>query len=139
MTQRNAWTAVLAALALVAAAAATAQSTKSLPGNESGPIPEKRMKYLIGLCEGCHGPGGHSERRDVPALAGRPAKELFAEIERFYFYERICPDVPVDGEDVSKGHMSMCDVTGQINKQEAEALAEYFESQPARQEAATGS
>lgn len=139
MTRRNGWTAVLAASALAVAAAATAQSTKSLPSNEADPITEKRMNYLLGLCEGCHGPGGQSERRDVPALAGRSADELFAEIERFYFYERICPDVPVDGDDASKGHMSMCDVTGQINKQEAEALAAYFEAQPAKREAAPGS
>jgi cytochrome c553 len=111
---------------------ALAQSTKSLPGDERDAIDAKEMSYLVGLCEGCHGPGGRSERPEVPALAGRSADQLFAEIERFYFYERICPDVPVDGEDPSKGHMSMCDITSQINKQEAEALASYFESQPPR-------
>jgi cytochrome c553 len=132
MTRRNAWMIALAVPALAFAATVTAQGTKSLPGNETDPVTDKEMDYLVGLCEGCHGPGGRSDRPDVPALAGRPADELFAEIERFYFYERICPDVPIDGHDASKGHMSMCDITSQINKQEAEALAAHFEAQPAK-------
>lgn len=106
-----------------------AQSNKSLPGNETDPITEEEMTYLTGLCESCHGDGGRSQRPDVPALAGRSAEELFAEIERFYFYERLCPDVPIHDNDGSKGHMSMCDITSQINKQEGEALARYFEAQ----------
>ncbi len=96
-------------------------------------LSDQELSYLVGLCEGCHGPNGNSQRDDVPSLAGRPAQELFAEIERFYFYERLCPNVPVDAGDASKGHMSMCDVTSQINKPEAEALAAHFEAQqPAR-------
>ena len=106
-----------------------AQETMSLPGSELVPVEEKQMAYLVGLCETCHGDSGRSQRPDVPSLAGRNSDALFAEIERFYFYERICPDVPVDDHDATKGHMSMCDVTSQMNKQEALALAEYFESQ----------
>ena len=106
-----------------------AQETMSLPGSELVPVEEKQMAYLVGLCETCHGEGGRSQRGDVPPLAGRDADVLFAEIERFYFYERICPDVPVDDHDATRGHMSMCDVTSQMNKQEALALAQYFEDQ----------
>lgn len=116
------------ATALTIGMSASAQAQKSLPGHESMQISDKELGYLISVCEGCHGPNGHSERNDVPSLAGRPADELFGEIERFYFYERVCPDVPVDEADASKGHMSMCDVTSQINKPEAEALARYFET-----------
>lgn len=114
--------------ALAFSAGALAQELKSLPGNEALIISEKEMSYLVGLCEGCHGPGGRSQREDVPSLAGRPADELFEEIEKFYFYERWCPDVPVDEGDNSKGHMSMCDVVNQMNKPEAEALARHFEA-----------
>lgn len=110
--------------------AAPVLASKSLPGNESLVIDEAMVGKLVSQCESCHGPGGRSTREDVPALAGRPAKALVAEMERFYFYERLCPDVPVDRNDKSKGHMSMCDVTNQINKQEAKAVAEYFEAQP---------
>lgn len=116
---------------LTAASGVLAQGTKSLPQGRDQAIAEKEMAYLVGLCEGCHGLGGVSAREDVPTLAGRPADELFAEIERFYFYERVCPDVPVDEGDAAQGHMSMCDVTSQINKQEAEALAAHFAAQPA--------
>ncbi|MEM1411601.1 MAG: c-type cytochrome [Pseudomonadota bacterium] len=127
---RKHWQWILAPALMLCMASAMAQSTKSLPGNERDPINEKEMAYLVGLCEGCHGVGGRSLREEVPALAGRDKDELFAEIERFYFYERICPDVAVDGDDQSKGHMSMCDVVNQMNKQEAQALAAYFEAQP---------
>lgn len=124
---------VVLALAVFAPVQAAAQDeyTPSLPGGEASPVEEKHMTYLVQLCETCHGPDGRSERRDVPTLAGREADALFAEIERFYFYERVCPDVPVDGDEPSKGHMSMCDVVNQMSKQEALALAEHFASQKA--------
>lgn len=118
-----------ATLALVLLSPVQAQYTPSLPGSEEGPVEEKHMAYLVQLCETCHGAGGRSERSDVPALAGREADALFAEIERFYFYERLCPDVPMDGKEPSRGHMSMCDVVNQMSKQEGMALARYFESQ----------
>ena len=127
MKGRSLW--MFTPLLVLAVTSVTAQSSKSLPGNESEKITEKEMTYLVGLCEGCHGEDGRSGRDDVPSLAGRDADELFAEIERFYFYERICPDVPVDDKGASKGHMSMCDVVNQINKQEAKALAEHFQRQ----------
>lgn len=120
---------VLIVLAGIGPLTLSAQPTKSLPGNPSEPITEERMSYLVTLCEGCHGEGGVSQRQDVPTLANRDSDELFAEIERFYFYERRCPDVPMDEADAARGHMSMCDITSQINKQEGEALAEYFEAQ----------
>jgi cytochrome c553 len=118
-----------AVLALAVLAPANAQYTPSLPGSETDPVEEKHMAYLVQLCETCHGEGGRSDRADVPALAGREADELFAEIERFYFYERLCPDVPMDGDEPARGHMSMCDVVNQMSKQEGMALARYFESQ----------
>lgn len=101
---------------------------ESLPGDADMPVGSKQFAMLSSLCESCHGPGGASQREDVPSLAGRPADELMAEIERFYFYERHCPDVPVDSSGQQQGNMSMCDVTGQMNKAEAMALARYFES-----------
>jgi cytochrome c553 len=118
----------LCLLAVVLTVPALAADTKSLPSNPADELSSQELSYLVGVCEGCHGHGGVSQRDDVPTLAGRPADELFTEIEKFYFYERLCPDVPVDDADVSKGHMSMCDVTSQITKQEAQALARYFES-----------
>ena len=133
MKRYRQWCIVAVSLAFLLAFAAPvlAQSSKSLPGNETAVISEKEMSYLVSLCEGCHGVGGKSARGDVPPLAGRDADELFAEIERFYFYERVCPDVPIYDEDGSKGHMSMCDVVNQMNKQEAMALAAHFEKLPA--------
>ncbi len=123
----------IAALALAVLAPLQAQDqseySPSLPGSDGGKVEEKHMTYLVQLCETCHGESGRSERPDVPVLAGRDADALFAEIERFYFYERMCPDVPVDGDEPAKGHMSMCDVVNQMSKQEAQALARHFASQ----------
>jgi cytochrome c553 len=120
---------VVLALAVLTPVQAQEQYTPSLPGGEGSEVEEKHMTYLVELCESCHGESGRSERADVPALAGRDAETLFAEIERFYFYERVCPDVPVDAQDATSGHMSMCDVVSQMSKQEGLALARYFESQ----------
>ena len=117
----------LLAAGLVAPFAVAEQ--KSLPSNPSHEMTDQEFDYLLGLCEGCHGAGGRSDRPDVPPLAGRDADYLFAQIEHFYFYERLCPDVPVDDDDAGKGHMSMCDVTTQMTKQEAQALAAHFEAQ----------
>ncbi len=110
-------------------ATALSQADRSLPQGRSENLPEDRLAELVELCEGCHGPGGVSTREDVPSLAGRPADELFAEIERFYFYERICPDVPVDEKDAAGGHMSMCNVTNRMTREEGKALSSYFEAQ----------
>ena len=53
-----------------------AQDAKSLPAYGDTEIPEKEMAYLVGLCEGCHGDGGVSQRSDVPSLAGRSAEAI---------------------------------------------------------------
>lgn len=122
---------IMISLLMVAACwspvAAFAEGTESFPGDASMAVGMKEFKMLTDLCESCHGQAGATARDDVPSLAGRPATEILAEMERFYFYERHCPDVPVDQSDAGKGNMSMCDVTNQMNKAEAMALARYFE------------
>lgn len=121
-------TTILVAMLLMLVYLPVRAELESLPGDVNMPVGKKQFELLSGLCESCHGPGGVSQREDVPGLAGRPAEELMGEIERFYFYERHCPDVPLDPADRQEGNMSMCDVTGQMNKAEAMALARYFES-----------
>ncbi len=130
MTRPLSYLALLALVGLFPLSALAQGTTPSLPGNPTDPVTEAEMEVLVPLCESCHGQGGNSQRAEVPSLAGRNADELFAEIERFYFYERICPDVPLDDHDASKGHMSMCEITSIINRQEAENLAEFFAAQP---------
>lgn len=116
------------ALALCLVSGSVAAEQESLPGSENMAVSPEHLTMLAQMCEQCHGPAGASTRDDVPGLAGRPADELMAEIERFYFYERHCPEVPLHDSISAQGEMSMCDVTSQMNKAEAMALARYFSS-----------
>jgi cytochrome c553 len=115
-------------LAALAAVPALAQVAPSLPGSNMEPVSQQAIQPLAQHCEDCHGTGGHSARPDVPTIAGKPAPEIVAALEQFYYYERHCPKVEVvngDGEAVER---NMCDLTNALNKQEALALARYFEA-----------
>jgi cytochrome c553 len=118
--------AVLAGSLLAAGLAAAQQ--KSLPGTGDEPVPQAYLDKMTRLCEDCHGPGGVSNRDEVPSLAGRSADELMAELERFYFYERHCPDVTAGEQAEGAGISSMCDMTNQMSRSEALALSNYFAS-----------
>jgi cytochrome c553 len=121
-------TRIVVLLAVLAAAPTLAQDMPSLPGNELEAVSQQAIRPLAQHCEGCHGPGGHSTQQNVPAIAGKPAPEILAALEQFYYYERHCPTVKVvdgDGEAVER---NMCDLTNALNKQEALALASYFEA-----------
>lgn len=121
-------TRIVVLLAVLAAAPAAAQEVPSLPGGNLAPVSQQAIQPLAQHCEDCHGPGGRSTRPNVPAIAGKPAPEIIAALEQFYYYERHCPKVEVvngDGEAVER---NMCDLTNALNKQEALALARYFET-----------
>jgi cytochrome c553 len=87
------------------------------------------LDKLVPECESCHGPGGKSATDGIPSLAGQDADALIEMMMEFRFYERHCPEVdpPHGGEEAST--MSMCDVTGRLNKYEMEALAKHFSGQ----------
>ncbi len=87
------------------------------------------LDKIVPECESCHGPGGKSDTDGIPTLAGRDADALIEMMMQFRFYERHCPEVdpPHGGADAST--MSMCDVTGRLNKYEMEAVAKHFEAQ----------
>lgn len=104
------------------------QDAPTLPGKDLEPVSRESVQPLIGVCESCHGAGGNSERAEVPAIAGKPAADIVAALEAFYYYERHCPSVEYPREDGVREVRSMCDVTNQLNQQEALALAEYFEA-----------
>lgn len=121
-------TRIVVLLAVLAAAPALAQEAPSLPGGNLAPVSQQAILPLAQHCEDCHGPGGHSTQPDVPTIAGKAAPEIIAALEQFYYYERHCPKVEVvngDGETVER---NMCDLTNALNKQEALALASYFEA-----------
>ena len=110
--------------------AAQAGEQPSLPGKDLEPVSMEAVQPLVEICEQCHGPGGHSERDDVPAIAGKAAADILAQLERFYYYERHCPSVDYQGPNGQVNRQSMCDITNGLNKQEAIALGRYFEQAP---------
>ena len=121
-------TALIAAVGCAAAPIAWSQDMPTLPGNNLEPVTQQEIQPLIPVCEGCHGPGGHSVREEVPTIAGKPAEEIVAALEAFYYYERHCPSVEYPREDGVRETRSMCDITNQLNQQEALAVAQYFEA-----------
>ncbi|NNE06594.1 MAG: hypothetical protein HKO64_06490 [Xanthomonadales bacterium] len=106
---------------------AQAQEQPSLPGKDLEPVSVESVQPLVEICEQCHGPGGQSERDDVPSIAGTPAEEILAQLERFYYYERHCPSVDYEGPNGQVNRQSMCDITNALDKQEALALGSHFE------------
>lgn len=115
-------------IALAAAVPAWSQDMPTLPGKHLEPVSMQSVQPLVEVCENCHGLGGNSERGDVPVIAGKPAGEIVAALEAFYYYERHCPNVSYPREDGVREVRSMCDITNQLNQQEALALAGYFEA-----------
>jgi len=108
--------------------AAWSQDMPTLPGKNLQPVTQEQIQSLVTVCEGCHGKGGHSVREEVPVIAGKPADEIVAALEAFYYYERHCPSVEYPREDGVREIRSMCDITNQLNQQEALAVAQYFEA-----------
>lgn len=121
-------TRIVVLLAVLAAAPALAQEVPSLPGGNLAPVSQQAIQPLAQHCEDCHGPRGHSTRPNVPAIAGKPTPEIIAALEQFYYYERHCPKVEVLNDDGEAVERNMCDLTNALNKQEALALARYFEA-----------
>ena len=119
---------LLPSLLLFLAGPAMAQDNKSLPGSDLEPVAEEEIMPLVHVCEQCHGPGGQSARDDVPVIAGKPATEILAALEQFYYYERHCPSVDFENQEGQISRQSMCDITNMLNKQEVLALGGYFEN-----------
>lgn len=121
-------TRIVVLLAVLAAAPTLAQDMPSLPGNELEAVSQQAIRPLAQHCEGCHGPGGHSTQQNVPAIAGKPAPEILAALEQFYYYERHCPTTTYRYGDRPKTPLNMCNVANTLSEQDKEALAEYFSS-----------
>lgn len=117
----------VASISCILFTVAQAQEQPSLPGKDLEPVSVESVQPLVAICEQCHGPGGQSERDDVPSIAGTPAEEILAQLERFYYYERHCPSVDYEGPNGQVNRQSMCDITNALDKQEALALGRHFE------------
>jgi cytochrome c553 len=91
---------------------------------------DQDIGLLVDECEACHGVGGVSTEDDIPSLAGRNAEELVAALDAFYYYERHCPTTTYRRGDRPKTPLNMCSVANTLSKQDRQAIAEHFASQP---------
>jgi cytochrome c553 len=114
---------------LFLAMAVSAQAQESLPNDQSQQITEKEVQFLVKECESCHGKNGVSTNDSIPSLAGKSAEYILEAVEKFYFYERHCPNAKNTGEGPKSGARNMCDVADRLTKQEVLAIGAYFESQ----------
>lgn len=87
------------------------------------------FQSLIKQCDGCHGPSGHPERTDVPALAGKPVSEIRNAIAQFYYFERHCPDKRPRTENGTGSSTNMCSIASTLSDEEVTALAQFYNSQ----------
>ena len=104
-------------LALVLAAAAPAVASD--------------LEARVAGCEACHGPGGQSQRSDVPIIAGQSQKLLFKALGEFRDYARPCPREGL-GDDAAARPETMCEVTETLTDDEIADLAAWFSKRPFR-------
>jgi len=86
------------------------------------------LQVLIKQCNSCHGPNGHTERGDVPALAGKPVSEIKAAIAQFYYFERHCPNKRPRTEKGTGSSTNMCSIASTLSDEEVAALAQFYNS-----------
>jgi cytochrome c553 len=113
------------------ALAFSASANESLPSDELQVVSEKELQFLVSECSACHGKNGVSANEKIPSLAGKSAAYILENVEKFYFYERHCPDAEYQNGAPKSGARNMCDVADRLTKQEVLALGNYFESLPA--------
>lgn len=73
---------------------------------------------VLPICEGCHGPDGHSVLPTAPIIAGIDAGIIADAIYAFQDGDYPCPNSP------------MCAIVGSITPEQAEALGKYFSEKP---------
>lgn len=115
--------------ALLLALSAPAGADPSLPSDQAQELSDDELKTLVSECESCHGKGGVSTNSTIPSLAGKSAESILESIEQFYFYERHCPNAKNNGKGPKTGARNMCDVADHLTKQEAQAVARWFQAQ----------
>jgi sulfide dehydrogenase cytochrome subunit len=76
-------------------------------------------------CDGCHGPNGHSEEPDVPAIGGFSAYAILDLLESFRIGDR--PARP--HEDADGIETDMKEISESLSAEEAQAVAHYYAAQ----------
>ena len=95
----------------------------------SGTLAAADLNALTKQCDGCHGPNGHPERGDIPAIAGKPVSEVKAAMDQFYYFERHCPDKRPRTDKGTGSSTNMCSIASTLSDEEIMALAEFYNAQ----------
>jgi len=88
-----------------------------------------KLQTLIDQCEACHGPGGQSERNDVPSIAGMPMSKFKESMAQFYYFERHCPGKRPRTEEGTGSSTTMCSIASTLSDEEVQMLAQVYKSQ----------
>lgn len=97
----------------------------------AAPAAASGIDERIAGCEACHGPGGQSQRSDVPIIAGQSEKLLLKALHEFRDYARPCPREGL-GDDAAERPETMCEVTETLSDEEMASLAQWFSNRPFR-------
>ncbi len=114
---------------LMLVVALSASADESLPNDEQQVVMDKELQFLVKECSACHGENGVSTNDEVPSLAGKSADYILENVEKFYFYERHCPDAEYQNGEPKSGARNMCDVADRMTRQEVMAVGAWFEAQ----------
>lgn len=114
---------------LMLAFALSANADESLPSDEQQVVSDKELQFLITECSACHGENGVSASDAIPSLAGKSADYILENVEKFYFYERHCPNAEHQNGEPKSGARNMCDVADRLTRQEVMAIGAWFEKQ----------
>jgi len=100
-----------------------------VPFVSSEALAAKDLQDLIRQCDACHGPAGHSERKDVPALAGISMANFKEAMAQFYYFERHCPGKRPITEKGTGSSTTMCSIASTLSDEEIESLAQRYNAQ----------
>jgi len=86
------------------------------------------LQPLIEQCDSCHGPDGHSERADIPAIAGKSISSIKEAMAQFYFFERHCPDKKPMTAQGTGSSTNMCSIASTLSDEEILTLSQFYHS-----------
>lgn len=96
----------------------------------SGAVAAAGIDELIAQCEACHGPGGVSEHRDVPTIAGQTTSFLEKALRTYQVWGRPCIKSAYRHGETDRPKTDMCEIAEGLTSEDIRALAAHFSALP---------